>query len=391
MTAHPSKPLLPAEADRFGRELDAVRARVLADLGQRDVDHIRGVIRLVRYGDVAGRALLHAGIDPLTFALGVAMLGGSKILENMEIGHNVMHGQYDWTGDPELDSQRYEWDMVADEDHWRRSHNAGHHVFTNILGRDRDIGYMFLRVSAVQPWHPLHAFQPAAAVALALMFQWGIALHDVHLDESLAGRQSFAALRRRAAPVLRKAGWQLAKDYLVFPAVALWNAPRVALGNLLANGARNLWAFAIIFCGHFPDGVRLYDPEQTRDERRGDWYLRQLHGSANIAGRRAFHVLSGHLSYQIEHHLFPDLPAARYPEIAAQVQEICARYGQSYNTGRFSAQFASVARLLVRNAFPAVAPRWFTRAAERVLLRARPLVAPALAVAAPAEASAASA
>jgi len=394
MIAHPSKPLLPAEADRFGRELDAVRARVLADLGQRDVDHVRGVIRLVRYGDVAGRALLHAGIDPLTFALGVAMLGGSKILENMEIGHNVMHGQYDWTGDPELDSQRYEWDMVADEDHWRRSHNAEHHVFTNILGRDRDIGYTFLRVSAAQPWHPLHVFQPAAAVALALLFQWGIALHDVHLDESLAGRQSFAALRRRAAPVLRKAGWQLAKDYLVFPAVALWNAPRVALGNLLANGVRNLWAFAIIFCGHFPEGVRLYDPEQTRDERRGDWYLRQLHGSANITARRAFHVLSGHLSYQIEHHLFPDLPAARYPEIAAQVQEICARYGQAYNTGRFSAQFASVARLLVRNAFPAVAPRWFTRSVERVLLRARPpgrARAHAPAVTAPAEASAATA
>ena len=75
MIAHPSKPLSPAEADSFGRELDTVRERVLADLGQRDVDHIRGVIRLVRYGEVTGRALLHVGIDPLTFALGVAALG----------------------------------------------------------------------------------------------------------------------------------------------------------------------------------------------------------------------------------------------------------------------------------------------------------------------------
>jgi len=208
MIAHPSKPLLPAEADCFGRELDAVRERVLADLGQRDVDHIRGVLRLVRYAEVTGRALLHVGIDPLTFALGVAALGASKILENMEVGHNVMHGQYDWTGDPELDSQRYEWDLVADGDHWRRSHNLGHHVFTNILGRDRDIGYGFLRVSPLQPWQPWHVLQPFAVVWLALLFQWGIALHDLHLDESLAGQQSFAVLRRRAAPVLRKAGWQ---------------------------------------------------------------------------------------------------------------------------------------------------------------------------------------
>jgi fatty acid desaturase len=371
MIAHPSKPLSPADADSFGRELDAVRERVLADLGQRDVDHIRGVIRMVRYGELAGRALLHAGIDPLTFALGVAALGTSKILENMEVGHNVMHGQYDWTGDPELDSKSYEWDLAADGDHWRRSHNVEHHVFTNILGRDRDIGYGFLRVSSLQPRLPQHVLQPFVVVWLALLFQWGIAFHDLHLDELLAGRQSFAVFRRRAAPILRKAGWQLAKDYLVFPALALWNAPRVAVGNLFANGIRNLWTFAIIFCGHFPDGVRWYHPEETRDERRGDWYLRQLNSSANIAGRRGFHVLSGHLGYQIEHHLFPDLPAARYPEIAAHVREICARYGQAYNTGPFSVQLASVARLLVGNAFPAAAPRWFTRAADRVLLRAR--------------------
>jgi hypothetical protein len=32
-------------------------------------------------------------------------LANAKILDNMEIGHNVMHGQYDWTGDPALNSQ----------------------------------------------------------------------------------------------------------------------------------------------------------------------------------------------------------------------------------------------------------------------------------------------
>lgn len=352
MITHPSKPLSPAEADAFGRELDALRQRVLADLGQRDVAHIRRIIRLVHYSEAGGRALLHLGVGPLTFALGTTALGASKILENMEVGHNVMHGQYDWTGDPALDSQRYEWDNVCDGDHWRRSHNVEHHTFTNILGRDRDIGYTFLRVSPLQRWRPLHVIQPIAAAVLALVFQWGVGLHDLHLDETLTGRQPPSALRRRAWPFLRKAGWQLGKDYVVFPALALWNAPRVALGNLLANGLRNLWTFAIIFCGHFPDGVQLYRQDETCDERRGDWYLRQLNGSANITGSRAFHVLSGHLSHQIEHHLFPDIPAARYPELAPRVREICARYGQAYNTGSFAAQLGSVASQIVRNALP---------------------------------------
>jgi len=63
-------------------------------------------------------------------------------------------------------------------------------------------------------------------------------------------------------------------------------------------------------------------------------------------------VLSGHLSHQIEHHLFPDMPAARYPEIAPRVRDICERYGQHYGTGSFAHQLGSVAGKLVRLALP---------------------------------------
>jgi linoleoyl-CoA desaturase len=347
----PSKSLTPAEAEAFGRELDALRQETLADLGQRDVDHIRRMIRLVRYSEAVGRVLLHLGIGPVTFVLGVTALGASKILENMEVGHNVMHGQYDWTADPALSSRTYEWDIAGTSEGWRQSHNYEHHTFTNVLGRDRDVGYTFLRVSPAQKWRPYHLLQPIGAPLLAVLFQWGVALHDLRL-ESVRGPEGRRALRRRAAPFLKKAAWQLGKDYLLFPALAVANAPRVAAGNALANLIRNLWAFGIIFCGHFPEGVRVYREEEIADERRGDWYLRQLNGSANIEGGRTFHVMSGHLSHQIEHHLFPDLPAARYPELARRVREICERYGQPYNTGSFATQLGSVARQLVCNALP---------------------------------------
>ena len=351
-TSTPSRTLSPDEVDAFGRELDALRHAVIADLGQRDVDHIRGVIRAVRYTEVAGRALLHFGVGPVSFALGAASLATSKILENMEVGHNVMHGQYDWTRDPALDARTYEWDTACTGDDWRHSHNYEHHTFTNVLGRDRDVGYGFLRVNAAQPWRPSHLAQPLTATLLALGFQWGVGTHDLRLSETLAGQQSVGELGRRARPFLRKAAWQIAKDYVIFPALALWGAPRVALGNLVANVARNLWTFAIIFCGHFPDGVRVYTAEETREERRGDWYLRQLNGSANLEGGYLFHVMSGHLSHQIEHHLFPDLPAARYPELAPRVRALCEKYGQAYNTGGFRAQFGSVLATLARNALP---------------------------------------
>jgi fatty acid desaturase len=75
-------------------------------------------------------------------------------------------------------------------------------------------------------------------------------------------------------------------------------------------------------------------------------------GSANLSGSRLFHILSGNLSHQIEHHLFPDIPAHRYAEIAVEVREICERYGLPYNTGPLRKQFGSVVRKIVRLALP---------------------------------------
>ena len=347
-----SRILTREEVDAFGRDLDQLRLEVVADLGERDVAHIRGIIRHAHRDEAAGRLLLHFGFGWVSFVAGTGALALSKILENMEIGHNVMHGQYDWTGDPALDSRTYEWDIVCTGDDWRHSHNVEHHTFTNILGVDRDIGYGFLRICPEQRWRPAHLVQPLAALALALHFQWGVAMHDLRLDRALAGEQSPRQLAARARPFLAKAGWQLFKDYVFFPGLALWNAPRVLAGNYLANGIRNLWSFAVIFCGHFPEGVRVFHPDDARDESRGQWYLRQLAGSANIEGGRWFHILTGHLSHQIEHHLFPDLPAARYPEMAPRVREVCARHGQAYCTGSFRRQLGSVLRRIVRFALP---------------------------------------
>lgn len=340
------------ELEAFGRELDRLRVEILDDRGERDVAHIRRMIRLAHRAEAAGRLLLHLGPGPASFVAGTGALALAKILENMEIGHNVMHGQYDWTQDPALDSRAYEWDIACTGDHWRHSHNVEHHTFTNVLGMDRDIGYGFLRVCPEQRWRPAHLVQPLGALVLALHFQWGVAMHDLHLDQALAGKQTPRQLATRARPFLAKAGWQLFKDYAFFPALAVWNAPRVLAGNYVANGIRNVWSFAVIFCGHFPEGVRVYREEETEGERRGGWYLRQMTGSANIEGPRWFHILTGHLSHQIEHHLFPDLPAARYPEIAPRVREICARYGQSYCTGSFARQLGSVLGRIVRFSLP---------------------------------------
>jgi len=96
------------------------------------------------------------GFIPPVLVAATTALGLSKIIENMEIGHNVMHGQYDWMNDPSLNSQTYEWDTACGGDSWRRTHNYEHHTYTNIIGKDRDYGYDLLRLSEDEPWQPAH-------------------------------------------------------------------------------------------------------------------------------------------------------------------------------------------------------------------------------------------
>jgi len=336
-----NRKLTPEELNQLGRELDELKNSIVKDLGEKDVEHIRNTIRFVRYTDVAGRLLLHFGIDPVTFALGSATLGISKIFENMEVGHNVIHGQYDWTCDPELSSKVYDWDHPCPAGHWKDYHNYEHHTYTNILGKDRDIGYQFFRICKEQKWKISHLIQPLGVALLMPNFEWGVTGHNKKLVDLIKQKE-----------FRNKIFKQIGKDYVLFPALALANAPRVLLGNYIANTIRDCWTFAVIWCGHFPDGVSYYTQEECKGESRGAWYLRQARGSANIEGNKLFYVATGHLSHQIEHHLFPDIPASRYPEIAPKVKEILQRYDQEYNTGSFLRQFGSVIKNVVRYSLP---------------------------------------
>jgi fatty acid desaturase len=351
--------LTRTQVEEIGRELDAIREETLAALGEEDAEHIRGVVRAARASAIIGRTLLALGFTPGSFVVGVTALAAAKILENMEIGHNVLHGQYDWMDDPQLDSRTYEWDHSCDAAQWRHYHNYEHHTFTNILGKDRDVGYGLIRVADEQRWSPKHLVQPLSNALLCAGFEWGVALHDLDAGRVLFGGGSAEELaeKRREFPAkgqafATKAARQLFKDYIFFPLLTPWNAPRVFVGNLAANGLRNVWTNVVIFCGHFPEGTRTYLREETENETRGDWYLRQLQGSANLEGGSWFHVLTGHLSHQIEHHLFPDIPAWRYPQIAPKVRNLCERYGLPYHTGSLLEQYASVMGKVWRLALP---------------------------------------
>jgi fatty acid desaturase len=310
------------------------------------------MIRICRASEIGGRALLH-------FRPGAAQLGGrrhglanAKILDNMEIGHNVMHGQYDWTGDPALNSQnlrmghclrRRAMAALAQRHPPHLHQHPGQGPRPGLLAAAHD------RRAALEaaPLVPA-AGQPDAGLG----FQYGVGSHDLEIGKYTHGAMPKAEFKARLDRFLSKVGKAVVQGLPAVPGAGVVERAAGAGRQFCANLIRNLWTYVIIFCGHFTDGVAIYREEDTRNETRGDWYLRQLSGSSNLTGGRFFHIMSGHLSHQIEHHLFPDMPAHRYPEVAPKIQALCEKYGLFYNTGGLFKQYLSVMKRILTHTLP---------------------------------------
>src|ERR1700712_4363880 len=344
--------LSPEEVEELGRELDAIRADIEESRGDDDAAYINRMITIQRRLAAAGRVTLFASKYKPAFFAGTAMLGIAKILENMEIGHNVMHGQWDWMNDPEIHSSNWEWDTAQPAEQWKHSHNYVHHQFTNVMYHDNDIGYGVLRVTREQKWRPYYLGNPVYNALLALLFQWGVSLHDLDIEAIRKGRKDPKEMKRQLKQIGRKIRGQITKDYVVYPLLSGPNAISTMKANAVANLMRNLWSYMIIFCGHFPDGALHSTEEELEDETRAEWYLRQMLGSANFKGGPLLHIMSGNLGFQIEHHLFPDLPSNRYSEISVKVRELCAKYDIPYTTGPLYKQYGQALRTIVKLSVP---------------------------------------
>lgn len=337
---------------QLGAALDRIRADVEASRGGRDHRYIHNTIRLQRLLEVGGRCALQFSHKRPTRVAGVTLLTFAKIIENMELGHNISHGQWDWMNDPEIHSTSWEWDMSGTSEQWRTAHNYSHHVYTNIVGMDEDVGFGILRMTRDEPWRPINLAQPVANVILALGFEWGIALHDLGAQKERDGVPHRQLLSEPNLRFWRKAGRQIAKDFVLFPLLAGPNARATFTANLTANVLRNLWTYAVIFCGHFPDGAEKFTAEHYETETRAEWYLRQMLGSANFKAGPVLAFLSGNLCYQIEHHLFPDLPSNRLAEISVRVRALCEEYDLPYTTGSLAKQYVLAFRTIHKLALP---------------------------------------
>lgn len=342
--------LTATDLEALGIELDAIRRDIEGSRGEKDRAYIQRTIAFQRFLDIAARLLIAGTRSKVGWAFGTTALAVAKVIENMELGHNIGHGQWDWMNDPEIHSSTWEWDMVGVSSQWRYSHNYRHHMFTNVVGVDDDLGFGVLRVTRDQEWRRSRLFQPLRSMLLAIMFEWGIAMHGLHSEHERAATDAQKSADTRA--LIRKMARQGGKDYVFFPALSRRRWRRTLMANGAANLLRNVWAYVVICCGHFADGAEKFTPAVLEDETKPEWYLRQILGTANLDAGPVMAFLSGNLCYQIEHHLFPDLPSNRYADIAQRVRAVCATYDLPYTTGPLVRQCLLTFRTIFKLTLP---------------------------------------
>jgi linoleoyl-CoA desaturase len=348
--------LTDADIENLAVELDAIRLDIEDSRGEHDARYIHRTIAAQRVLEVAGRLMLAASLKRSAWWAGTLSLALAKIIENMEVGHNVLHGQWNWMNDPEIHSSTWEWDMSGASKHWQYTHNFQHHKYTNILGMDDDVGYSTLRVTRDQPWKPYNIGNLMFNTILALGFEWGIGWQPIEFGKVFKAGSDRQTTLLRVREFSAKAGRQLVKDYVAFPALTSLSQAATykstLKANLVGNLFRNVWANAVIFCGHFPDGAEKFTKTDMIGETRGQWYLRQMLGSANFDAGPAMRLMSGNLCYQIEHHLYPDLPSNRLHEISVRVRQVCDKYDIPYTTGSFLVQYGKTWRTIAKLSLP---------------------------------------
>lgn len=329
-------------------ELQALYDQTRAAMGDADLEHIRSVTAYGQAINARRLELLRTG--------GTGAAGRAAVLEMLyrllqfsELGHNVLHGSYDdLPGNGQYHSERYDWDFNVDTAQWKVMHHEGHHPYTNIVGKDHDLGYSVLRGQAAQDWFGHHAVQVALLGAVSPFLAQVAPFLVANITREVDGSRFWSRDTLRSPLRIAIAD---TKRRLITEPVA---SGRRFLPTLVANHIGGVAGYAavlfLVAIEHHAGEMEVFaDPGP--DESQDDYFRRQIRGTRNFLrspkldaalerilqeevpfdDRPDFRIFYGGLDTHVEHHLFPDLPPNRQREVAPRVREIVARHGLPYH------------------------------------------------------------
>ncbi len=363
-TAVERTPLPAIDSKAFSQDVDALHARLKADLGEPDITHLRKMERWGRACTLLGYALAWMFPNPLAAML----MGMGNVARWATVTHPIMHRGYDAVpGVPDrykskhyaIGWRRYlDWLDWLHPDAWAHEHNQLHHYHTG----QRDDPDLVERNAWIIRLQAMPRIIKWLMVAL-LMMTWKLTYYAPNTFWALKQHRKIrqqTAEQAKAEP-LPTAGtvWRLvvpgerlvlpvtawgAEFYLrcvfpyalfrfgIIPALFLplgtWAWAAVLVNSLLAEIVANVVSFVIIAPNHTGDDVYRFD---GGCQGKAEFHLQQVMGSVNYPGGSDLpDFMMGYLNYQIEHHVWPDLPMLKYRQAAPQLKAICRKHGVPY-------------------------------------------------------------
>jgi fatty acid desaturase len=345
------------DLDEFARDLDLLQARIRAETSEADLRHLRKIEAWGRVAALLGYATSWIAPNPLS-VLGISF---GRFVRWTAVAHPVCHRGYDRCGAPHSRKgsvfargrrRLIDWFDWIDPDAWHEEHNLQHHYRLNEEADpdlvERNLGW--LRDSKLPRWLRV-ALVPLFAVSWKFVYYAPSTLAALDRAEARRARKPEAATVEQQLsarwssyglwsflPHANKRVWlrswlpYLAFYFVLIPALASplgwWAVLSVLINSVLAELLTNAHAFVAIVPNHAgPDLYRF----EGRTRNRGEFYLRQIVGSANYrCGGDLNDVMHGWLNYQIEHHLWPDMSLLQYRKAQPEVRAICERHGVPY-------------------------------------------------------------
>lgn len=342
----------------FKKEIDALGKEAKAELGQTEIRHIRRMDWLFRIMWVLGIATSWIFINPVS----IFLLGMVKSCRWTMIGHYIRHRSYDRIeGIPKMYTSKvfangwrrfidwFDW-MVPGA--WEFEHNYLHHYHT---GEQGDPDFLQKNVSTIRS-AKLPRFIKYI-YAFVLMSTWRFVYYAPNTlfylemkkksNEAVDNAMKYEEEFKKSFPGARiyspfsKMGWKFWSqcllpyglfNFVVIPLLffplgttAMW---MVFWNMVLAELFTNIHTFLVVVTNHAGDDVPYFD---DRVETKAEFYFRQVVGTVNYScGNDVVDILHGFNNYQIEHHLYPDMPMNKYRELQPKVEAVCNKYGVPY-------------------------------------------------------------
>ncbi|MBL4886895.1 MAG: fatty acid desaturase [Flavobacteriaceae bacterium] len=333
---------------QLAKDLDAIHKDVLSRIGEDDFTHLKKMERWGRICSCIGYATAWIFPNPIS----ALFISQGSFTRWTQMTHPIVHKGYDKIANvpDSYTSKKFaqgwrrflDWPDWITPDAWHEEHDVLHHYN---LGEKRDPDHLqhnmeWLRQSKIPIF--LRFMIIAAFTGI-----WKIAYYtprthkELHLSRARQNGETSIITRRGSWNPLNKRGralWlQSILPYITFRFVLLpllflplgsTAVISVLLTSIMAEIFTNMHSFLMIVPNHAGDDVMMFE---ERGKGKGEFYLRQILGSVNYpTGSNANDFFYGWLNYQIEHHLWPDIPLSQYQYVQPKVVEVCKKHGIPY-------------------------------------------------------------